>query len=245
MVQATLIIGLKILLGGHMSLAREWNMMFVNRRRHLSALDISQCPFVVYESRSKCWFTWFAYQHNTSRSKFNAFVVLTQRGWSWCQLISAYCEFSKLELLERGAEFDLVVPLLTSLVKFESWFKSSTRMCKQQISLQLWPTIVAPSWSGLVCRLDRSISAPLFAFRFWISSEQFCTMKGRRPSTRSTSSRTGLVDSPGRKMFSEVLLVCELLLFITLTALTGGNPPSTSTRSQKKRPQVRKPTYFF
>lgn len=105
-----------------MSLAREWNMMFVNRRRHLSALDISQCPFVVYESRSKCWFTWFAYQHNTSRSKFNAFVVLTQRGWSWCQLISAYCEFSKLELLERGAEFDLVVPLLTSLVKFESWF---------------------------------------------------------------------------------------------------------------------------
>ena len=75
---------------------------------------------------------------------------------------------------------------------------------------------------------------------FEFASEQLCRMKGRRPSTRSTSSRTGLVDSPGRKMLSEVLLVCELLLFITLAALTGGNPPSTSTHGQKKRPQVRK-----
>jgi len=66
-------------------------------------------------------------------------------------------------------------------------------------------------------------------------------MKGRRPSTRSASSRTGLVDSPGRKMLSEVLLVCELLLFITLAALTGGKPISASTNGQKKRPQVRKP----
>lgn len=67
-------------------------------------------------------------------------------------------------------------------------------------------------------------------------------MKGRRPSTRSASSRTGLVDSPGRKMLSEVLLVCELLLFITLAALTGGKPISSSTNDQKKRPQVCKPT---
>lgn len=41
-------------------------------------------------------------------------------------------------------------------------------------------------------------------------------------------------------MLSEVLLVCELLLFITLAALSGGNPPSASTHGQKKRPQVRK-----
>lgn len=42
-------------------------------------------------------------------------------------------------------------------------------------------------------------------------------------------------------MLSEVLLVCELLLFITLAALTGGKPISASTNGQKKRPQVRKP----
>ena len=45
-------------------------------------------------------------------------------------------------------------------------------------------------------------------------------------------------------MLSEVLLVCELLLFITLAALTGGKPISSSTNDQKKRPQVRKPTKY-
>lgn len=45
-------------------------------------------------------------------------------------------------------------------------------------------------------------------------------------------------------MLSEVLLVCELLLFITLAALTGGKPTSPSTNGQKKRPQVRKPAKY-
>ncbi|CAH3157208.1 unnamed protein product [Porites lobata] len=62
-------------------------------------------------------------------------------------------------------------------------------------------------------------------------------MKGRRPSTRSTSSRASLADSTGRKMLSEVLLVCELMMFITLSALTGGTPQLASTDSQKKQPK--------
>ncbi|CAH3013980.1 unnamed protein product [Porites evermanni] len=63
-------------------------------------------------------------------------------------------------------------------------------------------------------------------------------MKGRRPSTRSTSSRASLADSTGRKMLSEVLLVCELMMFITLSALTGGTPQLASTDSQKKQPKA-------
>ena len=39
-------------------------------------------------------------------------------------------------------------------------------------------------------------------------------------------------------MLSEVLLVCELLLFITLSVLTGGKPPSGSTHNQRKQSQV-------
>ena len=45
----------------------------------------------------------------------------------------------------------------------------------------------------------------------------------RTPSTDSTSSRTGLVkrQNEGWKIVSDVLLVCELLLFIALSTLAG------------------------
>ena len=59
----------------------------------------------------------------------------------------------------------------------------------------------------------------------------------RTPSTNSTSSRAGLVkhESDGWKVVSDVLLVCELLLFIALSTLAGKDAvvkgPSRSART--------------
>lgn len=66
-------------------------------------------------------------------------------------------------------------------------------------------------------------------------------MKGRR---ESRSSRSGLIKekdrelSQARKLVSDVLLVCELLLFITIAALQGGHQLPQSSAGVK--PTVRR-----
>lgn len=155
-------------------------------------------------------------------------------GVDWFVLLESLENFPDWQSRPRELKFDLAVPVLTSLLKFYSPFDIVNRLqeCASN-RFQSSYTVVGS------CLFSSSYSVCIEVFWIFASQHQSCTMKGRRPSTRSTSSRTGLVDSPGRKMLSEVLLVCELLLFITLAALTGGNPPSTSTNGQKKRPQVR------
>ena len=153
------------------------------------------------------------------------------------------------------AKFDLAVPVLTSLVKFYSCYDiaNSVQVCA---SNRYRSSLIRPRnvnicifVRGCLCTWQQSFSYGVCIQVFDFARQlQLSKMKGRRPSTSSASSRTGLLDSPGRKMLSEVLLVCELLLFITLAALTGGKPNSTSTHGQKKGPQVRtviKPTKMY
>lgn len=58
----------------------------------------------------------------------------------------------------------------------------------------------------------------------------------RTPSTNSTSSRAGLVkQNDGWKVVSDVLLVCELLLFIALSTLAGKDAPIEKGRRKSAK----------
>lgn len=66
----------------------------------------------------------------------------------------------------------------------------------------------------------------------------FAIMKKRRRCS-SSASRAGLVnESPRTKKFlADVLLVCELLLFITLATLQGKKSPASLQERQTSRPR--------
>lgn len=127
------------------------------------------------------------------------------------------------------------IVILTSLVKFNSYFKviSKVFLHKNEQVVGCTSPLSLLRLVRAVCRVSVYFSS--FTAASWTN---VFNMKGRRPSTRSTSSRASLADSTGRKMLSEVLLVCELMMFITLSALTGGTPQLASTDSQKKQPKV-------
>lgn len=127
------------------------------------------------------------------------------------------------------------IVILTSLVKFNSYFKviSKVFLHKNEQVVGCTSPLSLLRLVRAVCRV--SVCSSSFTAASWTN---VFNMKGRRPSTRSTSSRASLADSTGRKMLSEVLLVCELMMFITLSALTGGTPQLASTDSQKKQPKV-------
>lgn len=134
---------------------------------------------------------------------------------------------------KRKSETPIVI--LTSLVKFNSYFKVISKVFFHKNEQVVGCT--SPLSLLRLVRADCRVSVCSSSFTAASWTNVF-NMKGRRPSTRSTSSRASLVDSTGRKMLSEVLLVCELMMFITLSALTGGTPQSASTHSQKKQSKV-------